>query len=240
MEFGAVIHLAALLPSAATSTEEAARLNRHIDDRVFRWAAARAASVIYASGTSVYGDLRGEALVDERASVSPLDPYLQAKADGERSGADIVHKGGGRFVALRICAPYGPRQTARTVLQVFVERALASEPLLYYGTGLREQAFTFASDAAAACLLALEAGDGCFNIAGSPAITMKDLATMVARLAGKPAHFVRAAGRPDPQEGRRARFDTRRAARELGWTPKVPLRDGLLLCLQARRPEALA
>lgn len=232
--FGAIVHLAAMLPSGTVTAEEAARVNRRIDDRVFKMAATQGATVVYASGTSVYGELREDVPVDERAEPAPLGPYPLAKLEGERTGAEAVRSGGGRFVALRVCAPYGPGQAVRTVIQLFVERALAGEPLLYFGTGSREQAFTFVSDAAAAFRLALGAGEGCYNIAGGPVITMKDLAATVAELAGRPA-LVQASGRPDPEEGRRARFDTGRAARELGWIPHVPLRDGLLRCIRARQ-----
>lgn len=239
-EFGAIAHLAAMLPSGTVTAEEAARVNRHIDDCIFQMAAARGATVVYASGTSVYGETRTDAPVDENAAPAPLGPYPLAKLEGERAGAKTVRSGGGRFVALRVCAPYGPGQTARTVIQLFVERALAAEPLLYYGTGSREQAFTFVNDAAAAFLLALGTGDGCYNIAGGPVITMKELAVMVADLSGMPARLVQASSRPDPEEGLRARFDTGRAARELRWVPRVSLRDGLLLCLRARQSGATA
>lgn len=240
VEFACVMHLAAVLPTGTVTPEDAARVNRRIDETVFRIAAVRRATVVYASGTSVYGELRGDASVAEDATATPIDPYPMAKLAGERSGAEIVGAAGGRFVSLRVCAPYGPEQAARTVLQVFIERALKAESVSYYGSGSREQSFTFVTDATAAFLLALDTGEGCYNIAGGPPVTMKELAFIVAELARAPARLVQAAGSPDPQEGLRARFDTRRAARELGWVQRVALREGIARCLAARRSGALA
>jgi nucleoside-diphosphate-sugar epimerase len=239
LAFDSVIHLAAVLPVAPITAEDAARVNRRIDDGAFRIAASRGATVIYASGTSVYGDLRDVTPVFEDMIPNPSNPYLRAKLAGEQLGADVVCAAGGRFVSLRVCAPYGPGQATQTVVQLFVERALTGEPLRYYGSGSREQAFTFVSDAAAAFLLALDAGNGCYNIAGGPPVSMKELAELIADLAGRPAGLVQAAGQPDPQEGVRARFNTGRAARELTWTPKVSLREGITRCLGARRSKLL-
>lgn len=237
-DFEAVLHLAAVLPSAHASSTEAARRNRRIDEAVFDLAAERRAAVIYASGTSVYGALRDSRAADEDAVPGPVDPYPRAKLESERAGARLLRAAGGRFVALRLCAPYGPGQSSRTVMQIFIEAALNGAPLRYFGDGSREQAFTYVSDAAAAFVLALSAGDGCYNIAGAPPVTMKSLALLVAEVAGIPASRVIADGRPDPQDGLRARFATARAARELGWSPLVPLREGIARCLAARRAGA--
>jgi nucleoside-diphosphate-sugar epimerase len=46
---------------------------------------------------------------------------------------------------------------------------------------------------------------------------------------------VRAAGRPDPQEGAKARFAVGAAARELGWSASTPLAIGIERLLEAWR-----
>ena len=238
--FDTVFHLAAVLPSGQTAEKEAARINRHIDDLVFRTAAKKRVPVVYASGTSVYGHTRDVTPISETSRAAPSSPYPQAKLDSERAGADMALGAGTRFVALRLCAPYGPRQRARTVLQVFIERSLRGETLEYYGSGRREQAFTFESDAARAFLLAVRKGNGCYNVTGAPSITMRELALLVADVGGHSAGLVKAAAFTDPQEGLTARFNTLRASVELGWQPNVSLREGIVRCMAVRKAGATA
>src|SRR5690349_12622399 len=195
-KFDAVIHLAAVIPSRNIGLEDAAFQNRKIDERVFHFAADRRLTVIYASGTSVYGDSSGRESVSEQARCSPSNPYACAKLDGERSGAEMAERSGSRFVALRVCAPYGPGQKARTVMQAFIDNASGNRALEYFGSGTREQAFTYVSDAANAFVLALRSGGGCYNIAGEAPVTMKNLALLVADQAGISRERVRPAGQP--------------------------------------------
>ena len=239
-DFDAVIHTAAAIPGGSLSAEDAATCNRSIDNSIFRLAAARRTPLVYASSSSIYGERRDVITLSEGAMVFPSNPYSRAKLESEQMGAETADRASTRFVALRICAPYGPGQKARTVMQSFVENALKRKPLQYLGTGSREQAFTFVSDVADAFVLALRAGTGCFNIAGHPAVTMKELALLVAEQAGAPTDLVQPAGQPDLQEGLTARFEVKRAGRELGWSPKVSLRDGISRCLAARRTEKVA
>lgn len=56
---------------------------------------------------------------------------------------------------------------------------------------------------------------------------MRGLAAVVADAAGLDPGAVRAAGRPDPQEGTLARYDVTAARRDLGWAPRTTLRAGI-------------
>ena len=240
MDFDAVVHLAAEIPTASMSADRAAAQNRSVDERVFRLAAERRVPLVYASSSSVYGEQIGSALLSEDGPTIPTNPYSRAKLESERLGADIADGAGTRFVALRICAPYGPGQKTRTVVQIFVDSALGNRPLEYFGNGSREQAFTFVSDIASAFVHALHAGNGSYNIAGAPPIQMKNLALLVAELSGISGNLVRPAGRPDPQEGFAARLSIARAARDLQWSQRVSLREGLMRCISSRRAESFA
>ena len=130
---------------------------------------------------------------------------------------------------MRICAPYGPRQKTRTVLRIFIECAQNGSPLMYHGSGLREQDFVQVEDVAAAILSAIRhpAANGIFNIAGGSPISMKDLAHLVARTVGNPLAKVCASGCPDHQENYRARFSLKRAEELLGWKPTIKLEQGI-------------
>ncbi len=229
----AVIHAAAALPSSLDASADAAAINRAIDSEVLAAAERRGARVVYASGTSLYAPGAGRAL-DESASLAPRGPYLEQKAATERLGAAWAARTGLAFTSLRISAPYGEGQRARTVLQLFVERALAGVPLEYLGSGSREQDFTWADDAADAFVRAIEGPPGVFNVASGRCVTMRELAETVAGAADLEAQQVRAAPRPDPNEGALARYDVTAARDALGWSATTTLRAGIERLLDAQ------
>jgi UDP-glucose 4-epimerase len=232
-----VVHLAAQLPPAFTgpAADAAGEATRRMDAEVFGACAAWGAPAVYASGTSLYAPGDGTPR-DESAPVAPLGPYLEAKRAGERAGAEALDRAGAPFCVLRISAPYGPGQAAATVLRRFVELALAGEPLRFHGSGSREQDFTWAADAAACveAAVALRAG-GVYNVASGAPVTMRELARRVVAAVPGSASEVCPSGQPDPQEGATARFDVRRAARELGWAPRVGLDAGIAALVGERR-----
>jgi UDP-glucose 4-epimerase len=218
-----VVHAAAALPSSFAGSEREAAVNRRVDDRVLELARGWRVPIVYVSGTSLYRP-QGASSLDESAAIAPVGAYLEEKARTEQLG---LQQSDAPFTALRVSAPYGSRQRARTVIQLFLERAVAGRPLEYYGTGSREQDFTWADDIGAAITLALRGPGGVFNIATGRPVTMRELAETVAAVAGLPPGAVRAAGREDPQEGATARFDVGAAARELGWTAATTLDAGI-------------
>lgn len=233
-EVSAVVHLAANIPDGSHSDERQAADNRAIDESVLCTALARRVPVVYASTGALYGGAPPATGWGEGAGLAPVGPYLEEKAWAESLGIRASEHFGVRFAALRINAPYGPAQRGRTVMQLFVEQALAGGPLTYLGTGSREQDFTYVADAADACVAALDGPSGTFNVAGGEPVTMRQLAEMVAQCAGLDRDAVVAAGRLDPEEGRRAAFDLSRSAQLLGWTPRVRLEDGIGRCLRLR------
>jgi nucleoside-diphosphate-sugar epimerase len=232
-ELSAVVHLAAVIPGGSRPIEDQAAENRAIDDNVLRAAARRGIPVVYASTGALYAEPLPATGWSEHGPISPVGPYLEEKAWAEARGATLAEEAGSSFTALRINAPYGPEQTNRTVIQIFLEQALAGGPITYFGSGSREQEFTFVSDVADACAAALkvEGRGGTFNVAGGETVTMRRLAEVVARCAGLSPDRVTAAGKPDPQEGRRVAFDLRLAEDRLGWAPRVALADGIRRCL---------
>jgi nucleoside-diphosphate-sugar epimerase len=64
---------------------------------------------------------------------------------------------------------------------------------------------------------------------------MRELASVVAHAAGLGPGAVRAAGRPDPQEGVLARYDVTAARRRLGWSARTPLEVGIGRLLEQGR-----
>ena len=242
-----IVHLAAAIPttSEGEASESAAAGNRRIDDNVFAFAAEVGAGVVFASSGSVYGAASGS-VFREDAPADPRGPYAEAKLQSEHRGAQTLGDAGLPFTALRISAPYGPRQPTQTVVQLFLRRALAGEDLTYHGGGNRMQDFVHVSDVAAAiaaCVAAHAAlatarsegsdpaagvtgATGVFNVASGRPVTMRQLAETVAEVVGGDV-VVRASGQPDPQDGQSANYAIEAAERAFGWRPATSLKEGL-------------
>ena len=228
VEFDIVVHCAAVLPDQfhGIHAEQAAQANLLIDERITSLCLEKGSRLVYLSGTSVYG-MGSSSPLTEDADLSPIGPYVQAKVLSERRILDAL---AGASTVLRVSSPYGPGQRARTVLRLFIERSLADLDLLYHGSGKREQDFIAAYDLAKAILCSVYSakGDGVFNIAGGHPISMQDLAELVVRTVPGTKSKALPSGQPDPQEGYRARFDTGKACRILGWRPTISLQEGIL------------
>jgi UDP-glucose 4-epimerase len=172
----------------------------------------------------------------ESADPKPVGPYVAQKVQSEKFGQALLLNNGINFISLRISAPYGPGQKSRTVLNIFIERALKGLALLYHGTGSRQQTFTHIDDVVHAFDRAIESGaSGIFNIAGSEFVTVKQLADLVVSIIPNCASEVRPSEIKDPQEGATAMFSITKARQILGWRPTVSLKTGLTSCIQGKR-----
>ncbi|HEV8599972.1 MAG TPA: NAD(P)-dependent oxidoreductase [Gemmatimonadales bacterium] len=228
-----IIHCAARLPLRFEGAEAAAASaeNRALDDRAIAAAAATGAHLVFLSTASVYGRTIGEIADDTPAA--PVLGYAQEKLASE---AAIAARGLSATV-FRLVAPYGPRQTRPTVLRRFLDAALTSAPLRYYGSGMRSQDFLHADDVATALLLAArERVTGRFLLASGAAISMRDLAHLIVAATGS-ASVVEAAGIPDPEEGRTIRYRIDQLRDRLGFQPSVSLSAGIAAWAVVRREE---
>ncbi len=220
-----VVHCAAVLPKQFKGEEaiQVADVNRQIDERIIKFCQDKGSTLIYSSSSSVYGS---EGFPwNENSSVTPWGPYAIGKFETEQK----IKKLKNRFVILRINAPYAPEQRSRTVLKIFIERAMDNRNLYYYGNGKRQQDFTAVNDVAQAIACAVSHGTakGIFNIAGGKPVSMKTLANLVIQCVPKTASKVLPAGQPDPQEEYRAIFDISKAGNILGWAPSASLEQGI-------------
>jgi UDP-glucose 4-epimerase len=235
----AVVHTAAMLPRSHEASDAEAEANRQIDEAIFEAAQRWGASVVFTSSVAVYGSAVPPAAgLSEREPSRPVGAYAAEKAWAEERGRQLAAAEGSFFTSLRVSAPYGPEQRPMTVLRTFVERASRGEALLYWGSGARHQDFIHADDVAGACQAAFEhQGGGTFNVASGETVTMRELAQIIARVAGLPASAVQAAGTPDAGEGTRVAYSVAQGRGVLGWEPRISLPDGVSSWLARLRKE---
>ena len=196
--------------------------------------AAPDAVVVHASTRQFYGRVV-KLPVDESQPVAPPDANGVSKFAGEQYWL-LEHRVRGRpVVSLRLTNCYGPRLRIRdarqTFLGIWIRCVLDQRPFEVWG-GEQLRDMTYVDDVTAAFLRAAETPacyGNIYNIGGSPPTSLRDLAELVVRLAGPPAHYTT---REFPAD--RAAIDIGsyhaddsafRAA--TGWKPETSLEDGV-------------
>jgi UDP-glucose 4-epimerase len=185
--------------------------------------------VIFASsGGAIYGEQQFFPC-DEDHPCRPVSPYGVAKLASERYLFFYRNEYGIGYTALRYANVYGPRQDPHGeagVVAIFCGRLLSGEPCTIYGDGRQTRDYVYVGDVAAANVAALERGAaGAFNVGTGIETDVNQLYGEVAQLAGvrkEPAYGAARGG-----EQRRSVIWPGRAAQELGWQPRMSLREGL-------------
>jgi dTDP-glucose 4,6-dehydratase len=201
-------------------------------ENALRLAAAHRARFVLASTSEVYGDPEVHPQREEYwGHVNPIGPrsvYDEAKrfaealtmAYGRRMLADIG--------IVRIFNTYGPRMRPDDgrVVSTFIRQALAGEPLTVYGDGRQTRSFCYVDDTVRGIVAMLDSAlRGPFNLGNPREHTVAELAGLVRAATGAdaPMEF-----RPLPvDDPTRRRPDITRARRELGWSPRIPIEEGL-------------
>jgi UDP-glucose 4-epimerase len=185
--------------------------------------------VIFSStGGAIYGE-QDDFPAKETHPTRPLSPYGVSKASGELYLGYYRAQYGLKSVALRYANVYGPRQNPHGeagVVAIFCDRLLGGEPCTIYGTGQQTRDFVYGPDVAKANLLAAERPlEGPINIGTGVETDINHVYAMLAEAAGRPAPARHAEAKSGEQL--RSSLDSALAAKTLGWSASVPLRDGL-------------
>jgi dTDP-glucose 4,6-dehydratase len=195
-------------------------------------ARARGARFFMASTSEVYGDpLEHPQRETYWGNVNPIGPrsvYDEAKRFSEALTMAYHRQHGLDTRIVRIFNTYGPRMRARDgrVVSNFVVQALAGEPLTMYGDGSQSRSFCYVSDEVDGIYRLFMHGDAEPTIIGIPdEFSVRELADLVLELTGSKSKIV---ARPLPIDDPKVRRpDITRAREMLGWSPRVPLREGL-------------
>jgi UDP-glucuronate decarboxylase len=191
------------------------------------------ARVLQASTSEVYGDPQVHPQPESYwGHVNPVGErscYDEGKRVAEALCMDYHRQNGVDIRIVRIFNTYGPRMDPQDgrVLSNFVVQALRGEPLTIYGTGEQTRSFCYVSDLIDGLVRFMnqEEISGPMNLGNPAEITVRELAEMVLRETRSSSEI---ALKPLPKDDpRRRRPDITLAEQTLGWSPKVPLAEGL-------------
>ena len=195
-------------------------------------AKAKQARFFLASTSEVYGDpLIHPQPESYWGNVNPVGP--RGVYDEAKRFAEAITMAYHRFHAVdtrivRIFNTYGPRMRPHDgrVVSNFIVQALKGEPITLYGDGSQTRSFCYVEDEVDGLYRLFMHGDNEPTNIGNPVeFTVRQLAEMVVELTGTKAPIVHHELPVDDPKVRQP--DITKARTQLGWEPKVALREGL-------------
>lgn len=212
-------------------------------ERASRWTRLR--KLVYsASGCVLAEHTYGDAHATQEEGPVPIDldsPYQISKIVGEFYSVYYNRMADLPVVRARFQNVYGPREILgagqwrgtpatvwRNVTPTFIYRALKGLPLHLDNGGLASRDFIYVADIVDGLLLCAEAGlaGEVYNLASGAETPIRTLAETIIRLTDSRSELMVSPARDWDRSGHRF-GSTLKAARELGFSAKVPLEDGI-------------
>ncbi|MER8384411.1 SDR family oxidoreductase [Mesorhizobium sp. M0166] len=198
-------------------------------------AARNGARFLQASTSEIYGDPeqhpQKEDYVGHVNCIGPRACYDEGKRTAETLCFDYLRMGKADIRVARIFNTYGPRMDPADgrIVSNLIMQALERRPLTIFGDGLQTRSFCYVSDLVDGLMRLMEVDPNPrqpVNLGNPGEFTILQLASLVRGMTATKSglKFL-----PLPQDDpRRRQPDISRARKLLGWSPKVPLRQGLM------------
>jgi len=179
---------------------------------------------VYVASSSSYG-IPDEYPTPETSKIDPQYPYALTKYLGEELVLHWAKVYNLPALSLRFFNVYGPR--ARTtgsygaVFGVFLAQKFAGQPFTVVGDGEQTRDFTYISDIVSALICAAEStrSNGAYNVGSGQTVSVNRLVDL---LGGEKVFIPKRPGEPDCTYA-----DIQKFMRELDWSPKVSIEEGV-------------
>jgi len=230
-----ILHQAALNSNPRSVKEPGPTNEVNVGGTVLLLEAARKARVrrlVYASSSSVYGELSPVLPKTEDLPLLPKAPYGVSKLAAELYCRVFAEVYGLETVSLRYFNVFGPRQHPDSeyaaVIPRFLRRMMAGQRPVIYGDGEQSRDFTPVANVVAANLCAAEAEQGIgevFNVACGRASTLNQLVGWLNGALGTDVVPIYEA--PRAADIRHSYASIRKAEEVLGYRPQADVQEGL-------------
>jgi UDP-glucose 4-epimerase len=231
----AIFHLAAQ-SSVVVSVENPGRdceVNVRGTLNVLEAAGKFQAPVVFTStGGALYGDDAPMPTPENRIP-APLSPYGASKWAAEAYVNTWSLSSGIQHAVCRLGNVYGPRQSPHGeagVVAIFAHHLYTDRAPILYGHGTPTRDYVYVGDVVSA-LLSASGRSGTYNIATGVETDVASIWKELSAAAGR--HIEPELADLRPGELTHSRLDISRAERELGWSPQVPIEEGLRLTYDA-------
>ncbi len=192
------------------------------------------AKVLQASTSEVYGDPDVHPQPESyHGNVNPIGPracYDEGKRAAETLFMDYHRMNGVNMRIVRIFNTYGPRMHPfdGRVVSNFIRQALAEDDITVFGDGSQTRSFCYRDDLVEGIIRMMEGPDdfvGPVNLGNPDEFTIRQLAELAIELTGSRSEITY---KPLPEDDpKQRRPDITLAGERLGWSPTIPLREGL-------------
>jgi nucleoside-diphosphate-sugar epimerase len=182
--------------------------------------------LVFASSSSIYGDAEMFP-TKETALPRPVSPYGMTKLAAEHLVFVYMRNFGIPATSLRYFTVYGPRQRPDMAFCRFMEALVENQEIGIFGDGEQTREFTYVSDAVDGTVKAASADvvGQIINLGGGSRVTVNrvlDTLEEISRLKARRKYLAVAPGDP-----RHTGASINLARENLGWEPRVSLREGL-------------
>lgn len=184
-------------------------------------------NIVMASSSSVYGENEHVPFSENDEALEPISVYAATKRATELLAYTYVHLYGLNVTALRFFTAYGPYGRPDMALFKFVSNILAGKPIDVYAEGNQARDFTYVSDIVAGFTLALKKplGFSIMNLGAGNPVKLLDFIQVIEEVLGKKAEKSMLPAQPGDVP--RTFADISKATRELGYAPKVGIKEGV-------------
>lgn len=188
--------------------------------------AVGAGQVVLASTRAVY-PVDARTPCKEGRDEQPLNAYGMSKLFAEQYLRALGREQGLASVSLRFTQLYGEGERVTPVLMRFASQAGRAEPLTLTGNAQQRLDQLYVEDAVAAIIAALERPqvEGPVNVGSGRTDSVREIASIINRVYENAAGIIDRSDPTGPSIG--VELDIACAARELGWSPRFNLEDGL-------------
>jgi UDP-glucose 4-epimerase len=192
---------------------------------------AKVKLIFVSSGGAVYGNVQ-EPRITEADETNPISPYGIEKLMAEKYLFMYRSLYGLDYTTIRPSTPFGPRQDylgKQGAVAVFLYRVARGLPVPVWGDGTVVRDYFYVADLVDALIKCADHpgqdGSRVFNVGGGTGISLIQLLESIQQTVGKTAVIERLPARKfDPEM---IVLDTSLILNRLGWTPKVPLLEGI-------------
>jgi GDP-L-fucose synthase len=195
--------------------------------------------LLFLGSSCIYPKLAPQPIPESALLTGPLEPTNEAYAIAKIAGVKLcqayAREYGANFISAMPTNLYGPNDNfgleTSHVLAALLRKAhdakkTGARELVVWGTGTPRREFLHVDDCASACLFLLEKYDSpeIINIGCGEDVSIGELAELICDVVGFDGELAWDKTKPDGTP--RKLLDVSKL-RELGWSPTIPLRDGI-------------
>jgi len=186
---------------------------------------------LLASTSSLYGAHNPVPYREDTDTNRPLSPYAASKKAAETLAYTYHYLHGIDVSVVRYFTVYGPAGRPDMSIFRFIRQIAEGEPIVVFGDGTQRRDFTYVDDIARGTIAALRPlGYEIINLGGDRSVELNMVIAEIARLLNKQPTVVHQP--PHPADVPATWADVTKARTILGWTPQVPIEEGLRRCVE--------